>query len=219
MFKSEIITFLNTRMPRDDMPLEEKLKLIHSKGIRKSQRSLAAEFNISVGAVNNIIRKKWRYLEAFEQSPNSTYLKRQKKNGMDELNAAVQSWFETARNKQMPISGPLLQEKARHFARELGMEDFKASNGWLHRFRERNAPTCDLHDGDREQEAITKIRPRSGEKSGDAPSDSPPVKGTFKDAFKAAETLKLFACNCSMDLTNLAYQVETSICDGWLVKK
>ena len=34
-----------------------------------------------------------------------------------------------------------------------------------------------------------RIRPRSGEKSGDAPSDSPPVKVTFKDAFKTAETL------------------------------
>ena len=116
MFKSEIITPLSTRMPRVDLPIEEKVKLIHSNGSGKSQRSLVAEFNISLGAVNNIIKKKRRYLEAFEQSPNSTYLKRHKKNGMDELNAAVQSWFETARNKQMPISGPLLQLKARQGA-------------------------------------------------------------------------------------------------------
>ena len=125
-------------MPRVDLPLDEKVKLIHSNGSGKSQRSLATEFNISVGAVNNIIKKKRSYLDAFEQSTNSTYLKRHKTNGMVELNSAVQTWFETARSKQMPISGPLLQEKARYFARELGIENFKASNGWLQRFRGRN---------------------------------------------------------------------------------
>lgn len=41
------------------------------------------------------------------------------------------------RSKNIPISGPLLREKALEFARALGHDDFLASEGWLARFRER----------------------------------------------------------------------------------
>ena len=48
-----------------DLPLQEKVKLIHSIGNGESQNSLATAFHISVGAVNNTINKKRTYLEAF----------------------------------------------------------------------------------------------------------------------------------------------------------
>jgi hypothetical protein len=38
----------------------------------------------------------------------------------------------------LPISGPLLQEKALSFANILKIENFKASNGWLNKFCARN---------------------------------------------------------------------------------
>ena len=41
------------------------------------------------------------------------------------------------------------------------------------------------------------------------PSEIPPVKVTFKDALKAAETIRLFACDYSMYLSDLVYQTET----------
>lgn len=49
-------------------------------------------------------------------------------------------WFQQARSRNIPLSGPMLQEKARHYATELNIptEDFKASNGWLNRFRQRH---------------------------------------------------------------------------------
>ena len=36
-----------------------------------------------------------------------------------------------ARAKNIPLSGPMLQEKAIVFALELGINNFKGSNGWL----------------------------------------------------------------------------------------
>ena len=35
-------------------------------------------------------------------------------------------------------SGPVLQEKAKEYAAALGINDFSASDGWLHRFKKRN---------------------------------------------------------------------------------
>ena len=50
---------------------------------------------------------------------------------------AVFIWFQDVRSKNIPISGPLLREKAVEYSRALGYDDFHASVGWLNRFRDR----------------------------------------------------------------------------------
>ena len=40
--------------------------------------------------------------------------------------------------RKLPISGPMLQEKALQFAKDLGNTEFRGSNGWLESFRKRN---------------------------------------------------------------------------------
>lgn len=46
-------------------------------------------------------------------------------------------WFKQARAKNIPLSGPIIQEKAMEFANDLKFMDFKASNGWLESWRSR----------------------------------------------------------------------------------
>jgi hypothetical protein len=38
------------------------------------------------------------------------------------------------RSQSLPVSGPMIQVKALEFVAELGITDFKASNGWLERY-------------------------------------------------------------------------------------
>ncbi|GBN61852.1 Tigger transposable element-derived protein 6, partial [Araneus ventricosus] len=47
-------------------------------------------------------------------------------------------WFRSARAKNIPVSGVLLQEKARELGESLGLETFKASNVWMEIFRTRH---------------------------------------------------------------------------------
>ena len=44
-----------------------------------------------------------------------------------DLNAKVYEWFSTARAKNIPLTGRLLQENASMFAVEMGHKDFTAS--------------------------------------------------------------------------------------------
>uniref|UniRef100_A0A4W3JWA6 HTH CENPB-type domain-containing protein n=1 Tax=Callorhinchus milii TaxID=7868 RepID=A0A4W3JWA6_CALMI len=44
---------------------------------------------------------------------------------------ALWDWFQDARGLKMPLSGPMIQEKALSFPASLGQTGFKASNGWF----------------------------------------------------------------------------------------
>ena len=45
--------------------------------------------------------------------------------------------FLSQRGKIIPIDGTLIKEKAMKYAKELGATDFKASDGWLGRWKKR----------------------------------------------------------------------------------
>ncbi|CAF3452073.1 unnamed protein product [Rotaria socialis] len=115
---------------RKALTLEEKIALIkdnqNAHGL--SVRELTDNYKISKSSAANIRRRSEELLADY----SSNYKK------IDEL---VFEWFTQQRAKQIPISGPILQEKARQVAEQLGYtsETFKASNGWLEKFRNRHA--------------------------------------------------------------------------------
>ena len=61
-----------------------------------------------------------------------------RKTANNELKAILYEWFKDSTARLLPVSGPLLQEKAKEIAAELNLKEFKASNGWLEAFRRRN---------------------------------------------------------------------------------
>ncbi len=57
-----------------------------------------------------------------------------------DVNVILWKWFATTHARGYPISGPILQGKAKQIASELGVEggDFSTSEGWLQKWKQRN---------------------------------------------------------------------------------
>ncbi|KAK8779263.1 hypothetical protein V5799_019394 [Amblyomma americanum] len=55
-----------------------------------------------------------------------------------DVDEALYQWFLSARAMNLPISGPILAEKAKHFAYLLQNTDFQPGGGWIQHFKERH---------------------------------------------------------------------------------
>ncbi|KAH1173012.1 hypothetical protein KIL84_016851 [Mauremys mutica] len=55
-----------------------------------------------------------------------------------DVDDALFQWFTNTQATNLPVNGPLLMEKADILAAKLGHPDFKASQGWLDRFKKRH---------------------------------------------------------------------------------
>jgi len=128
---------------RKALTLEKKIELINDNqnGHGMPTRDLAIRYGISKSSVANIIRRKEEYLSNYVSNCNKGIKRKQKDDGGQMIDELVFEWFTIQRSKNIPISGPILQEKARQFAEQLGYlpGEFKGSNGWLEKFRTRHA--------------------------------------------------------------------------------
>ena len=55
----------------------------------------------------------------------------------EDVSAALLKWFTSKMDQGAVINGPLMIEKAQSFAKDMGYEGFKCSQGWLTSFKER----------------------------------------------------------------------------------
>ena len=122
-----------------DLDLEQKVHLIKEKERGLSHRELKDKFQVSLGAVSNILKRKNEYLYDYESNQNKKFKRKLKDDLGQTINDAVYEWFVAQRSKKIPVSGPILQEYAKKVATEMNdTSGFKASNGWLERFRARH---------------------------------------------------------------------------------
>lgn len=124
-----------------ELTLKEKVELIN-KSNGKSQRALAEQYGIGKSQVQRILKRKAELMTAYgENAPSERKRFRHSTTQHNEdIDTLCYRWFHRIRALNLPVSGPLLQEKARGFAEGLGISSdrFKASNGWLDRFKNRH---------------------------------------------------------------------------------
>ena len=126
-----------SKRQRVDLCLEQKLELIaESKKFPKpSQKDLSLMFGIGRATVSDILKRE-EYYQGLYHANSAVKKKRfQSACKFKCINTAVYQWFCQIRTNNSPISGPLIQTKALQISQDLGITDFKASNGWLESWR------------------------------------------------------------------------------------
>ena len=81
-----------------------------------------------------ILKNRERIKELYEANVSGQRRKtgkRFRESKFSELNYTLYCWYLLAVSKNIFPDGPQLAEKVREIASRLGVEEFKASNGWL----------------------------------------------------------------------------------------
>lgn len=132
---------MSSSKPRKALTLKEKIDVIRYRDANKdcSVRALAGKFKIGKTQVSEILKKRNELLHLYSQSSTNEKMCKLQRTGLsDIIDKTVLEWFNRVRSQNVPVSGPMLQEKAQDVGRELKLDNFKASNGWLYRFRTRH---------------------------------------------------------------------------------
>ncbi|KAK3106816.1 hypothetical protein FSP39_000437 [Pinctada imbricata] len=88
-------------------------------------------------------------MEDFESNMPGNSKRKRRKTGNEEVNELTWAWFKEAMTRRVNVNGPLIQQRALEFAKDLGNETFKASNGWLISFLKRNNIVLGTMSGER----------------------------------------------------------------------
>ncbi|KAH8022347.1 hypothetical protein HPB51_023400 [Rhipicephalus microplus] len=151
--------FRSTMSPRGKyrtLPLKEKLAAIQEvdAGVKKTE--VALKYGITKSTLTTILKAKDKLQNnASRFAPDR---KRLREAAYPDLENAVLLWLKRARSSNLPINGPILREKAEELSLRLGIDDFKCSDGWISRFKERHGLSFKTTEGDDESQVLSILK-------------------------------------------------------------
>ncbi|XP_060875867.1 tigger transposable element-derived protein 6-like [Metopolophium dirhodum] len=116
------------------LSIADKQKVIAAVKAGEKKKDVALRFGIPASTLSTILKQK-DHLTTL--TPYSSQI-RQKKCEYPDLEECLMAWFTQSRQNDIPISGPILKEKSKLFATNLGITNFQASEGWLEKFKKRH---------------------------------------------------------------------------------
>ena len=104
-------------------------------------RKLASMFKCGKTQIQTILQNKEKIKDLYESNVNnklSQFRKRNRKSEYSDVNEELYRWYQLAVSKNIYPDGKLLMEKGIQIAERLNITNFKASSGWLSKWKERN---------------------------------------------------------------------------------
>lgn len=101
----------------------------------KTKQQIAKDFGIPASTLSTILKNKDEIMKRFAEGDNR---KRKREIDYPDVDEAVLTFFKQARVQNISVPGPVLQGKAEFYAKKLGHVDFRASNGWMEKFKSRH---------------------------------------------------------------------------------
>ena len=124
------------RKPRTELTLKEKIDILDKINSGVKQTDLSVEYNVTKFVISRI-KSKEADLRAVTYEKTNSSKKRQRKPENKKTEEALLKWFKQVRSQNVPISGPILLEKACQLSNQLG-ENFMPISSWIDRFKVRN---------------------------------------------------------------------------------
>lgn len=122
---------------RKFLSLHDKAAIIAEVEKGRKKKDIADEYGIACSSLSTILKGKDAILAALDngaRAQNKTVAAA----AFPDVDKAVFAWFCEQRANRVPLSGKILQQKALDFACILGHDQFRASVGWLGRFKARH---------------------------------------------------------------------------------
>lgn len=116
--------------------IAEKVSIIERLESGAAIADICREMTISQSTVSTIWKSRAQINQKFLN--DVTKSKKIKTSQHQDIEKALLEWFKIQRNRNIPISGPILQEKANDFGKQLNKQDFVCSHSWITRFRKRH---------------------------------------------------------------------------------
>ncbi|UYV82691.1 hypothetical protein LAZ67_22000567 [Cordylochernes scorpioides] len=120
------------------LKLGEKLDVLSDIKKGLSYTTIMQKYKISKTTVYDIKKSELKLTKFVDSTEKDVKKFSQVKNPLYENDKAVNIWYESQRLSGVPIRGIELQTAASHFASKLNNPTFKASGGWLSRYRARH---------------------------------------------------------------------------------
>lgn len=134
---------VGSRRARNVLTIEKKMEIIKLLKKGATATALSTQFNVPRTTINDLKKNadEIEKLSSQMESLDGRVKKRKTMKGAanEALDTALYMWFIQKRAEGIPLSGPIVAEKAILFNQKLnGDPSFKASSGWLDNFKNRH---------------------------------------------------------------------------------
>jgi len=129
---------MSLKISRKALSLTEKLSILHKYDSNPSleKTKIAESLNISESTLRTIISKRKEIQKRAIEGSNKR--KKIKQGKYYILEPTLIQWINEKHASSASVNGPIIQRKALKIAKLLKITNFKATNGWLDRFKKRN---------------------------------------------------------------------------------
>lgn len=118
--------------------IEDKLKAIKRLDMGETIKNVAKDYGVGEVTVGDWRRNRRKIEQWCSNQPSTSQRKTMKDGEYEKINKTLFLWFTQQRSKGVPISGPILQQKAVLMSKEFPeTSQFTASAGWLDRWKKR----------------------------------------------------------------------------------
>lgn len=130
----------SSKRKRNVLSIETKLKIIEELKKGASAVSLSVKYDVPRTTINDLKKDSSKIeefasrMETLDGQPKKRKTMKSATNGT--VDTAVWLWFVQKRSEGVPLSGPMVCEKAILFNEKMnGNPEFKASSGWFKKFQ------------------------------------------------------------------------------------